>query len=689
MKSLSTIRNIGIMAHIDAGKTTTTERILFYTGKIHKVGEVHEGTATMDWMVQEQERGITITAAVISCGWKGHKLNIIDTPGHVDFTIEVERSLRVLDGAVAVFDGVHGVESQTETVWRQANNYQVPRICFINKLDRIGGDFSAALESIRSRLGANPIAIQLPLGREDAFVGMVDLISMRTLLWPQGDGKADDFCEGGEIPSELLSEAQAAREKLIEAVIEFDDEVMERYLEGKEVSEEEIHRLLRLGTTQLKIVPVLGGSAFKNRGIQPLLDAITRYLPAPTDLPAIAAFKDMEHQEVLSWKRDLDGPFAGYIFKIATDPFVGQVYFMRIYSGSLSAGSVVFIPRLAKRERVHKIFQMEAGSRFELPSAQAGDIVAIAGPKLVMTGDTVCDQKHMVFFESLVFPDPVLYVAIEPASTADSLKLEKALERLKVEDPSFRVKEDKETGQLLIGGMGELHLEIICDRLKREFNVGATIGSPQVAYREGVQASVEAEERFVREIAGTTKTAHVKLQLEFVGEKIANEFCAKQPKNLLPPAFVQAVKEGVEETLLAGPLSGFPVVYASLSLVGGSFSPESADIVAYRIAAAAATRQALAKAKPMLMEPEMEVEILVPENYVSAVILDLNSRKAKVNQVSHHGALQEISVSVALAKIFGYASVLRSLSQGRGTYTMKFKDYIKVGQETLQKMGLS
>jgi elongation factor G len=678
-------RNIGIMAHIDAGKTTTTERILFYTGKIHRIGEVHEGTATMDWMIQEQERGITITSAATSCFWLDHRINIIDTPGHVDFTVEVERSLRVLDGAVAVFDGVHGVEPQSETVWRQANKYGVARIALINKMDRVGADFDASIESIRERLLGNPVPIQLPIGCEDSFRGLIDLVTMQSAIWSGIKGQEHEFTTG-PIPAELLDDASIAREKLIEAVAEFDDSVMEAFVEGKPIDTNSLVAAIRRATISLKIVPVLCGSAFKNKGIQQLLDAIVHYLPSPMDLPDASGLTADAKEEPRTRKRINSEPFSGLAFKIMSDPFVGQLVYVRVYSGTLKSGEVVFNARTHKRERALKILQMEANQRTEIPLVEAGDIVALVGLKEIATGDTICDQKDPIRFESVVFPEPVISVAIELKSTADSVKLEKALERLQTEDPTFRVTENKETAQTLISGMGELHLDIIIDRLRREFNVQANVGAPQVAYRESISATAEFVERFERELANTVQFAEIRVKVEPSGNQTAMVFVNKAPDASIPARFLKIVEQGLREGLAAGPISGFEVIGLKATVVGGAFREAQSDEVSFRIAANVAIREAVRLASPILMEPTMDLEILVPEDYLSNIMSDLNSRKATVKNIVMKSGLQVVTASAPLAQMFGYSTQLRSISQGRATYSMKFRSYEQVSEAVRKRI---
>ena len=680
----SQVRNIGIMAHIDAGKTTTTERFLFYTGTIHKMGEVHEGNTTTDWMIQEQERGITITSAAITCFWKNHCVNIIDTPGHVDFTVEVERSLRVLDGAIAVFDGVHGVEPQSETVWRQADKYHVSRIAFINKLDRVGASFVDSVESMRTRLGANPIPFQLPIGAEDAFSGVVDLFEMKALVWPaEGDGSV--FSQG-DVPEELQSEAEAAREVMMAAVAEYDDEMTELFLEGKAVSREIFVRAVRRAVLSTKMVPVFCGSAFKKKGVQPLLDAVIDFLPSPLDYPAVEGFSADESESKVVRKRSAAEPLCMLAFKIATDPYVGQVVYVRVYSGQLRVGETVFNSRLHKRERVAKILRMHANDREEIDVLEAGHIGALAGFKLVATGDTLCDAKHPIRLESVDVPEPVISIAIEPKSAQDAAKMQKALERVEVEDPTFKVKIDNETGQTLIRGMGELHLEIITDRLLREFKVAANIGRPQVSYRESITQDHLAEYRFERETDKRREFAHVVFELRPMVPSQALYFANKARPEMVPPEFVAGVMKGCEEAVQAGPIAGFPMLGVGATLVGGSFQKDVSDGNAFKVAASLALRESLRKSGPILMEPMMELEILVPEDYLSNVVNDVNSRRARVNNISHRGHLQVVEGIAPLSEMFGYTTQLRSISQGRASYTMKFHSYEQVPDVVLQRI---
>ena len=681
----TTLRNIGIMAHIDAGKTTTTERILYYTGKIHKMGEVHEGNTTMDWMIQEQERGITITAAATTCFWKNHRINIIDTPGHVDFTVEVERSLRVLDGAVAVFDGVHGVEPQSETVWRQADKYKVARICFVNKMDRVGADFVMSVGTIRERLAANPVPFQLPIGAEDSFKGVIDLITMKALTWD--DETKGDAVKIGEIPAEMKDEAEAARNVLIEAVAECDDTVMAKFLEGEAISNEELIKGARAATIALKFVPVFCGSAFKNKGVQPLLDAVLNYLPSPADLDAVEGFADDEDEHKTIRKRTVEEPFAALAFKIMNDPFVGHLTYIRVYSGSISAGETVYNCRTKKRERIAKIMRMQANHREELATVTAGDICAVAGLKLVATGDTLCDQKHPIRFESMIFPEPVIAIAIEPKSQSDSDKLQAALDRLSREDPTFRSAYNNETGQMLISGMGELHLEIIVDRLNREFNVGANVGAPQVSYRETISRSTRSEEKFVRETANGKQYAHVIIEVEPAESISGFEFISQLRPEVLPKNFVDGARKGIAEGMLAGAIAGYPLTGLRIKLVGGSFDQAASDENDFKIAASIALRAAVRQAGPILLEPMMALEVLVPTDYMSNVIGDVNSRRARMNNLGVKGHLHCVEAIVPLSQMFGYSTKLRSLTQGRATYTMQFAAYEPVPQQIYDQIA--
>jgi len=682
---LKMLRNIGIMAHIDAGKTTTTERILFYTGKIHRVGEVHEGNTTTDWMIQEQERGITITAAAVTSYWKNHQINIIDTPGHVDFTIEVERSLRVLDGAVAVFDGVSGVEPQSETVWRQANKYKVPRICFVNKMDRVGANFEASVQSMRERLAANPVPFQIPIGAEDQFAGVIDLVRMKALNWGIGDTKGDKWDET-DIPADLKDDAELAREFLIEQLANADDELAEKYLSGAAISEAEIKAAARRGAIQFKFVPVFCGSAFKNKGVQPLLDAVIDYLPSPVDLPAVEGMDVQDEDKKLTRKRTPEDHFSGLAFKIMSDPFVGQLSYVRVYSGKISVGEVVLNTRTDKKERIAKILRMQANDREELESVGAGEIVAIAGLKMIATGDTVCDHRHPIRYESVIFPEPVISIAVEVKSSADSDKMLKSLERLQNEDPSFRVSFNAETGQTLLSGMGELHLEIIVDRLLREFKVDCNVGNPQVSYRETISQSGRVEETHRREGAGVNQFAFVSVEFEPGPKEGGLVFESKVKDAKLPKQYVDQVRKGLEEALLAGPIAGFPMVGVKAKLVDGKFDPAIPDPNAFKVAAGMALRRGLREAGPLLLEPVMALEVMVPEDYLSNVMTDLNSRRAQVNNVTMKGHLQSVEATAALSEMFGYSTQLRSISQGRATFTMRFASYEQVSSQTLKRI---
>lgn len=686
---LGKIRNIGIMAHIDAGKTTTTERILYYTGKIYKVGEVHEGTTTTDWMVQEQERGITITSAAVSCQWQDHLINVIDTPGHVDFTIEVERSLRVLDGAIAVFDSVHGVEPQTETVWRQADRYKVPRICFVNKLDRVGGSFEGTIESIKERLHPCPLAIQYPIGQEENFIGVVDLVHMKAYVWTdESDDWGKNYKEV-EIPEDIRGDVQLAREILVETLSEHDEDMMSKFIEGGEIKPLEIEKALRRATLSFQVVPILAGSALRNKGVQPLLDAIIKYLPSPIDLADLEGLSPDEKEEKIVRKRLPDQPFSALAFKMMSDPFSGLLIYLRVYSGKIETGEVFLNTRTTKKDRIQKIFRMQANQRTEIKEAQAGDIVAVVGPKVIATGDTLCDVKDPIRYESVVFPEPVIFQAIEPKNAADAEKLQSSLRRLEMEDPTLRIKEDKETAQVLIGGMGELHLEIIVDRLKREFKVDANVGAPQVAYREGIASMVSVEKKWERQVNERKQFAHVHLKVEPTEDQVAFDFENEVSAKTLPEHFVKAFIKGIKNGLNAGPIAGYPVVGVRMSLVGGSFLEESSDDAAFEIVGSIILREALQKAQPILLEPMMALEVLVPDNYLSNVITDLNGRRAKIQKLGQHGSLQLVDATVPLSAMFGYSTDLRSMSQGRATYSMKFNNYEKVPPEVMANFSYS
>jgi len=677
---LERTRNIGIMAHIDAGKTTTTERILFYTGRVHKIGEVHDGAATMDWMVQEQERGITITSAATSCKWRDHCINIIDTPGHVDFTVEVERSLRVLDGAVAVFCSVGGVEPQSETVWRQADKYGVPRIAYINKMDRVGADFFRGLSMIRERLGANPVAVQLPIGAEDSFVGVVDLIRNVAIIYTDDLGTQSSETA---IPEEIAELAAEYREKLLEAVAESDEELMIKYLEGEELTEEEIKRGIRKATLAVKMIPVLCGSSFKNKGVQPLLDAIVDYLPAPTDIPAIRGLNPETGVEDKRSARD-DEPFSALAFKIMADPYVGKLTFFRVYSGRLSSGSYVYNSTKNKRERIGRILRMHANHREEVSEVFAGDIAAAVGLKDTSTGDTLCDENHPIVLESMEFPEPVISVAIEPKTKADQDKMGLALTKLAEEDPTFKMHTDPETGQTIISGMGELHLEIIVDRLLREFKVEANVGRPQVAYKETIRKKVKSEGRFVRQSGGRGQYGHVVLEIEPQEPGAGYEFVNKIVGGVVPKEYIPAIDAGVREAMENGVLAGYPMLDIKVTLVDGSYHEVDSSEMAFKVAGSIGFKNGAQKADPVLLEPIMKVEVVVGEEYMGDVIGDINARRGRIEEMEPRGNAQVIHGYVPLAEMFGYATDLRSRTQGRGTYTMQFSHYEEVPQQIAQ-----
>ncbi|MHB9096048.1 MAG: elongation factor G [Eubacteriales bacterium] len=672
--SLERTRNIGIMAHIDAGKTTTTERILFYTGKVHKIGEVHDGAATMDWMVQEQERGITITSAATTCDWKGHRINIIDTPGHVDFTVEVERSLRVLDGAVAVFCSVGGVEPQSETVWRQADKYGVPRLAFINKMDRVGADFFRGLNMIRERLGANPVALQIPIGSEDKFLGIIDLITKRALIYTDDLGTTSELAD---IPPELADVAAEYREKLIEAVSESDEDLMLKYLEGEELTEEEIKQGIRKATIAVKFIPVLCGSAFKNKGVQPLLDAVVDYMPAPVDVPPIKGVNPDTGAEDTREASD-DSPFSALAFKIMADPYVGKLAFFRVYSGTLKSGSYVYNSSKNKKERIGRILQMHANHREEIVEVFTGDIAAAVGPKDVSTGDTLCDEKDPIVLEQMEFPEPVIDVAIEPKTKADQEKMGLALQRLAEEDPTFRIRTDQETGQTIISGMGELHLEIIVDRMLREFKVDANVGRPQVAFKETIRGTVKAEGKFVRQSGGRGQYGHVWIELEPLEPGKGFEFANKIVGGVVPREYVAPVEAGIKEAMANGILAGYPAIDMKATLFDGSYHDVDSSEMAFKIAGSMAFKNAASKAKPVILEPVMRVEVVVPEEYMGDVMGDINSRRGKIEGMEPRSGTQVIRGFVPLAEMFGYATDLRSKTQGRGVYTMQTSHYEEV-----------
>ena len=674
---LSDYRNIGIMAHIDAGKTTTTERILYYTGVSHKIGEVHDGAATMDWMEQEQERGITITSAATTCYWNNHRINIIDTPGHVDFTIEVERSLRVLDGAVAVFDSVAGVEPQSETVWRQADRYSVPRMCFVNKMDRIGADFFRCVEMIKDRLGSVPLVTQLPIGSESEYKGLVDLILMKAIIW-KDESLGAEF-EYLDIPADLKDQADEYRTMMVEALVELDDDAMEAYLEGSEPDEATLKRLIRKGTLEQKFVPVLNGSAFKNKGVQPLLDAIVDYMPAPTDVADINGI-DVKTEEEVFRKSSDDEPFSALAFKVMNDPFVGSLTFARVYSGVIESGSSVMNSVKGSRERVGRMLQMHANSREDVKEARAGDIVAFAGLKNTTTGDTLCDPLKPVILERMEFPDPVIEVAVEPKTKADQEKMGTALARLAKEDPSFRVSSDNESGQTIIKGMGELHLDIIVDRMMREFKVDANVGAPQVAYRETITRATDVDYTHKKQSGGSGQFARVKMTIEPGEPGSGFVFESKVVGGNIPKEYIPGVEKGVASVLGAGVLAGFPMLDIKVTLNDGAYHDVDSSVMAFEIAGRAAFREGAQKAGPKLLEPVMRVEVVTPEDYMGDVIGDLNSRRGQISGTEQRGVATVINAMVPLANMFGYVNNLRSMSQGRAQYTMHFDHYEQVPQ---------
>ena len=684
-------RNIGIMAHIDAGKTTTTERVLFYTGVSHKIGEVHDGAATMDWMEQEQERGITITSAATTCFWKGmaqqypeHRINIIDTPGHVDFTIEVERSLRVLDGAVFVLCAVGGVQPQSETVWRQANKYKVPRMAFVNKMDRMGANFFRVVGQLKDRLGATPVPIQVPVGAEEGFKGVIDLIKMKSIIWSEENMGAT--FEYGEIPEDLQGVCQEWREKMVEAAAEANEEYMEKYLEGHELSEDEIIEGLRIRTLSLAIVPVTCGSAFKNKGVQAVLDKVIELMPAPPDVPAIRGLLEDGETEVARKSSD-DEPFAALAFKIATDPFVGNLTFFRVYSGVLKSGDTVYNSVKGKKERIGRILQMHANSREEIKEVRAGDIAAAVGLKEVTTGDTLCALDNIITLERMEFPEPVISVAVEPKSKPDQEKMGLALSRLAQEDPSFRVHTDEESGQTIISGMGELHLEIIVDRMKREFKVEANVGAPQVAYRETIRATTEVEGKFVRQSGGRGQYGHVWLKLEPLPAGTGYEFVNAIVGGVVPKEYIPAVDKGIQEAMKSGALAGYPVVDVKATLFDGSYHEVDSNEMAFKIAGSMGFKAGVLKAKPVLLEPVMKVEVDTPEEYMGDVIGDLNSRRGMVQGMEDGPSGKLVRAEVPLAEMFGYATSLRSATQGRASYSMEFSKYNEVPANIADALG--
>lgn len=669
--SLKNTRNIGITAHIDAGKTTTTERILYYTGKTYKIGEVHDGAAVMDWMVQEQERGITITSAATTAFWKDHKINVIDTPGHVDFTVEVERSLRILDGMIALFCAVGGVEPQSETVWRQAVKYNVPRIAFVNKMDRNGADFFYVLDMIKNRLNANPLPVQIPIGKEDKFEGIIDLISMRAIMYKDEMGIKFEY---EDIPEDLKLTAEKYRQELIENIANYNDGILNKYVENEQISEEELKNAIREITINVEGVPVLCGAAFKNKGVQPLLDSVVDYLPSPLDVKEYPGINPDSEEKVIR-KADDGAPFSGLVFKIMTDPFVGRLSYLRIYSGMLASGTQVLNTNSGNKSRIGKLLEMHANSRIELKESYAGEIVAIVGLKNVNTGDTISDIRHPIRFESITFPEPVLAIAIEPRTKADQEKLGRSLGRLTEEDPTFRVETDSETGQTIISGMGELHLEIIVDRLMREFGVDANVGRPQVSYRETITREAQVEGKYIRQSGGRGQYGHVVLKFESNDYGKGYEFKDKTKGGAVPREYIKSVEKGIEEAMDTGEVAGYPVVDIKATLLDGSYHEVDSSEMAFRIAASKAFRDAMKKANPILLEPVMKVEVVVPDEYMGEVIGDLNSRRGKVASVDLRNKNRIIKVEVPLSEMFGYATDLRSKTQGRATFSMEFVKY--------------
>ncbi len=680
---LEKLRNIGIIAHIDAGKTTTTERILYYTGVSHKIGEVHEGTATMDWMEQEKERGITITSASTTCFWRSHMINIIDTPGHVDFTVEVERALRVLDGAVGVFCAVGGVEPQSETVWRQADKYHVPRIAFVNKMDRTGADFFSVVGEINEKLNGNPLVMQFPIGSESDFAGVVDLVKMKAIIW-DSDILGATFSEK-EIPSELADQALEYRNMMIEKLSDFDDTIMEKYLEGGDISEEEIKKAVRRATIETKLTPVLCGSAFKNKGVQPLLDAVVDFLPSPIDVPPIKGVNPKTGGGV-ERKASESEPLSLLAFKIMSDPYVGKLTYFRVYSGTLKAGSYAYNSTKGKMERIGRLLRMHANKREDVDAVYAGDIAAAIGLKYTATGDTLCDEKHPVLLESMEFPEPVISIAVEPKTKADRDKLSSALQKLAEEDPTFRVKYDEETNQTIISGMGELHLEIIVDRLKREFKVGVNVGKPQVAYKESIKGSIKQEGKFVRQTGGHGQYGHVWIEIEPLERGKGFEFVDKIVGGVVPKEYIPAVETGIRDAAESGILAGYPMVDFRVTLYDGSYHEVDSSDMAFKIAASMAFKEGAKKAKPYILEPIMDVEVTTPEQYLGDVMGDINSRRGKIKNMSEKGKLKIIKAYIPLSEMFGYATVLRSITQGRGTYTMQFSHYDEVPKSIADKI---
>ncbi|MDP9268717.1 MAG: elongation factor G [Acidobacteriota bacterium] len=679
---LERCRNIGIMAHIDAGKTTTTERILFYTGRTHRIGEVHEGTATMDWMEQEQERGITITSAATTCTWNNHRINIIDTPGHVDFTAEVERSLRVLDGAVALFDAVHGVQPQSEKVWRQADKYGVPRICFINKIDKMGADFEHAVDTLRKRLNAKPVPVQIPIGAEGKFLGVVDLLQMKAIIWKDETLGAEYEVE--EIPAELKKKAEAAHAFLVEAVAETDDALLHKFLEAEEISADEIRKALRAATIALKVFPVLVGTSFKNKGVQPLLDAVIDYLPSPLDNPVITGINP-DNGETITRKTDDNEAFAGLAFKIMADAFVGQLTFLRIYSGALKSGDSVLNPRTGKTERIGRLLKMHANKREDISEIGAGDICAAVGLRNISTGDTICDEKHPIALESITFAIPVIAVAVEPKTKADQEKMGVALGKLAQEDPTFKVHTDPDSGQTIIAGMGELHLEIIVDRMMREYKVEANVGKPQVAYRETIRKHAEAEGKYIRQTGGRGQYGHAKIYLD-PNPGLGYEFVDDVTGGSIPKEFIKPINQGIHEALEGGILAGYPMVDVKATLYDGSYHDVDSNEMAFKIAGSMAFKEAARKASPVLLEPVMAVEVVTPEDFAGTIMGDLSARRGRIEGMEHRAGSQVIKAIVPLSEMFGYATHMRSSTQGRAEYSMHFARYEEVPRSVSEEI---
>ncbi|MBP7584819.1 MAG: elongation factor G [Spirochaetes bacterium] len=680
---LQRTRNIGIMAHIDAGKTTLTERILYYTGKTHKIGEVHEGTAEMDWMEQEKERGITITAAATTCSWKHTRINIIDTPGHVDFTVEVERSLRVLDSAIAVFDGVAGVEPQSETVWRQADRYHIPRICFVNKMDRIGADYERCLRMIREKLYARPLPLQMPIGHEDSFRGVIDLVTMKALVWKEGTG--EEF-EEQDVPAELSEKAEEYRAEMIELLSERDESLMEKYIEGVEPTEEELKQSIRSVTIASELFPVFCGTALRNKGVQPVLDAIVEYLPSPKDLKPVAGHNPDDHDDIITREASDKEPFSALVFKLSADPYVGKLSYMRVYSGHLKTGDTVLNVSKGKKERVGRLLRMHANDREDLSEVFTGDIVALVGLKTARTGDTLTSEVAPILLEKMDFPDPVISIAIEPKTKADQEKLSTALARLEEEDPTFSIKSDPDTGQNIISGMGELHLDIIVDRLLREFNVKANVGKPQVAYKETITKKVQSEHTYTRQIAGKEQYGHVVIELEPLKPGTGFVFENRLKNGVLPEPFINAVRDGLLDSMEGGVIAGYKMVDIKVSLLASSFIDGQSVDVAYRIAANIALKDGARKAEPTLMEPIMKLEVVSPDEYTGDIINDINSRRGRIEGIDMSGNLKSIHAMVPLSAMFGYATSLRSLSQGRASQTLQFSNYDLVPTSVMENL---